>query len=488
VIPDAETVSALREQLGEIVFGTVFVLIGVVACAIALLRRRSARVFAWLGAWSGMYGARQLLHSPAVLAALPREVQAAVPLVDTLMAFLLLVAAALAWRELSLGGLRVLLLTIAVMGLVVAVAAFGTFAVSGSARALLPYNNLLAVGALAVLLAVVTVPRLSRRFTVLPNQRVLAVGSILFAVEALLTNVSRTLGFRMPRSLGSLGFAVLLFSFGYVAVRRVLASEHRLLSIERELEIARQLQHSILPAGVPDLPSVRIASAYEPMTAVAGDFYEFMPVDPHRAGFLIADVSGHGVPAALIASMIKVAAQSVSDWAPDPGEVLRRLDRLLAGHLRGQLVSAAYLWIDTQDGRARYSAAGHPPLLRWRDGELARIESNGLLFGILPDSGYPVRELDLTAGDRFLLYTDGVVEPENAAGEAFGDRRLEQVLREGRSRPAAELAQCLLAEVARWPPPSTPQQDDITLIVIDILAPASEPQDDPGRPRRVPSA
>lgn len=109
------------------------------------------------------------------------------------------------------------------------------------------------------------------------------------------------------------------------------------------------------------------------MTAVAGDFYEFIPVDGKRVGFLVADVTGHGVPAALIASMIKVAMQSVVACAHEPREVLRGLNRILYGLLRDQLVSAAYLWLDTGNRTALYSAAGHPPLLLWREGKLEGI-------------------------------------------------------------------------------------------------------------------
>ena len=151
------------------------------------------------------------------------------------------------------------------------------------------------------------------------------------------------------------------------------------------------------------------------MTAVAGDFYEFIPVDQKRVGFLVADVTGHGVPAALIASMIKVAMQSVVPCAHDPREVLRGLNRILFRQLHDQFVSAAYLWLDTENRKGLYSAAGHPPLLRWREGKLERTESNGLLFGVIPDPDYPVCDLPIHSGDRFLLYTDGVIEPENAA-------------------------------------------------------------------------
>ena len=207
------------------------------------------------------------------------------------------------------------------------------------------------------------------------------------------------------------------------------------------------------------------------MTSVAGDFYQFLPVDDHRIGFLVADVSGHGVPAALIASMIKTAMHSIDGCAHQPAEVLRRLSAVLFGDLRGQFVSVAYLWIDTAAHTATYSAAGHPPLLLWRAGEhrLVRIESNGLLLGVVPEVEFPQQSLRLAAGDRILLYTDGVTEPENEAGEAFGDQRLEQVIREHQSRSAAELSEHLVTEVRSWQSASVNQQDDITLVVIDVL-------------------
>jgi serine phosphatase RsbU (regulator of sigma subunit) len=128
----------------------------------------------------------------------------------------------------------------------------------------------------------------------------------------------------------------------------IVGNENRLLAIDKELEIARELQFSILPGKAPEVRGLGIAAAYEPMTAVAGDFYEFLKTDEQRVGFLVADVSGHGVPAALIASMIKVAAQAVNGCAAHPSQVLQRLGGILADHLRGQFVSAAYLWVDRQ--------------------------------------------------------------------------------------------------------------------------------------------
>jgi len=312
------------------------------------------------------------------------------------------------------------------------------------------------------------VPRLSNKFLILPNRGVLAVGTFLFAIEALYVNLSRPLGYQTPHILDSLGFAVLLFSLGYVAVPNIFASERRLLSIENELAIAREIQNSILPSSSPGLKNLRITAAYRPMTAVAGDFYDFIPIDQSRVGLLVADVSGHGVPAALIAAMIKVALQSVVPCAQDPGAVLHELNRILSTQLHVQVVTAAYLWLDTETRKALYSAAGHPPLLRWRGGKLERIESNGLVFGVMPELEYPVCNIPINPGDRFLLYTDGLIEPENAHGDSFGDCKLEEVVRNNQSCPPAELVDQLLFEIRHWQAASTTQQDDITLIVIDV--------------------
>jgi phosphoserine phosphatase RsbU/P len=460
----------LRDQLANIILGTVFLFIGLAACSIAAIRRQSGvRLFIWLGLWSAMYGAGLLTRSSAVVAALPRWFQMSVHHMNTVIAYLTVVVALLAFLELSLGRVRLLIEILIVAGMAVAVAGIGWFLFGGSDDKFIPYNILVAVCGLLVLVPVVGVKKLSDKFLILFNRRILAVGTLVFALEALWVNLSRPLKYQTPPLLGHLAFAVFLLSFGYVAVQIILASERRLLSIENELEVARQLQFSILPTGIPEVQNVRIAVAYRPMTAVAGDFYEFIPVDQKQVGFFVADVTGHGVPAALIASMIKVAMQSVVPCAHDPREVLRELNRILFRQLREQLVSAAYLWLDTGNRKALYSAAGHPPLLRWQGGKLERIESNGLLLGVIPDPDYPVCDLPIRSADRFLLYTDGVIEPENASGDSFGDRRLEEVVRNHQSRPPAELSDHLLSAIRVWQPASLAQQDDITLIVIDVV-------------------
>jgi sigma-B regulation protein RsbU (phosphoserine phosphatase) len=455
----------------DIIVGSVFLFIGLATCCVAAIRRRSGvRIFVWLGIWSAMYGAEHLSQSPAIVAVLPRWLQISAPYANTAMLYLGVVVGSLSFLELSLGKMRFLNQVGAFVGLAIAVVGMGFFVLTGSNDKLMLYNNLLEVCLLLVLMTVVAVPRLSRKYFVLPDRRVLATGMFVFTIEALYSNLSKNLGFGTPRILDHLGFAILLFSFGYVALQLVFTNERRLLSIEKELAIAREIQMSILPSGVPEIDHLSVSAAYLPMTEVAGDFYEFIPVDQKRVGILVADVSGHGVPAALIACMIKVAMQSVMACAHDPRAVLSGLNRVLFAQLRGQFISMAYLWLDVENRKALYSAAGHPPLLRWRQDKLERIESNGLLFGVRQEcDDYPVCAMPLAPGDRFLLYTDGVTEPENAHGDSFGDIRLEQVVRDNHGRPPSELSDRLLSEICRWQPASMSQQDDITLIVIDAI-------------------
>ncbi len=474
-----QALAALRGQVADVISGTFFVFVGLAAWGIAAMRRRSGvRLLIWLGIWSAMYGVHPLLVTLAALGLLPHWLQVSVPYLGTVIGYLILVVATRAWLELTRGKMRIFTKAVIFLALAIALAGIGFFLFTGSNDKLIPTNNALAVCSTSVLLTVVAVPKLARRFLATPHSKVLLVGTLVFAVEAIFRNLSGTLRYEFPalwnspwnsRIWDSLGFAALLFSFGYLALQMVLANERRLQLIENELAIAREIQNSILPRNVPALKNLRIAATYCPMTAVAGDFYDFIPVDQHRVGVLVADVSGHGVPAALIAAMLKMAVKSIIPCVHSPGDVLQGLNRLLSGQAPDQFVTAAYLFIDTQNHKARYSAAGHPPLLLSRGGILHRIESNGLVFGVTSQPDYPVRDIPICPGDRLLLYTDGVIEPENAKGKPFGDSKLEQVVLGAQMCPPSELTDRLLTAIRGWQPPSMAQQDDITLIVVDVV-------------------
>jgi phosphoserine phosphatase RsbU/P len=291
---------------------------------------------------------------------------------------------------------------------------------------------------------------------------------ILFVVHANLLGLKLLTGHNVE----FLGFLVFVAALGYLSARRIFTNEERLLAIDKELEIARRIQASTLPQTIPALAGFEIAARHLPMSAVAGDFYDFLRVDENRVGILVADVTGHGVPAALIASMVKVAFASQASHADDPARVLTGLNRGLCGMFEEHFVTAAYLFVDLEKSLIRYSAAGHPPLIlaSRATGKVGEIEENGLMLGMFSEAAYSSVEIRVGPGDRCLLYTDGVFEATNTAQEEFGKSRCKEFLESQRGVPAAPFANALLNKIASFSGHNSgrPQEDDITLLVLDF--------------------
>ena len=465
-----ETLSITRLEVAGIMLGTAFLLMGLAAAGFSAARGGGGkfRLLLWQGIFSALFGARVLAAVPASFSILPQWMWPSRSFVLEIITYLIIIPAALFWMELSAGFLRrllkIALMAASLLGVVGIIASF----ILQSPEKLVPAANLLAVVLLLALTPLVVIPGLARKNLIVQSP-VAAAGTLIAAVASLYAAVQTFVHVPELAFLEPAGVALFVLALGYVAAEKVLSDEHRPFSVEDELAVAREIHNSILPEEVPELYGVKVSATHHPTPKLAGDFYEFLAVDSKHAGFLVADVSGHGVPAALIAAMVKVAAQKVTPQAADPREVLRGLNRTLTRQLRGKFVSLAYLWVDVETGTAKYSGAGHPPLIRWRGGKLERFESNGLLMGVMANADYPVRELELRPGDRFLLYTDGLIEPENAEGHPFGESRLEHVLRNDQGRPPDVLAQDLLWEINRWQPAFVTQEDDITMIVIDAV-------------------
>jgi len=251
-------------------------------------------------------------------------------------------------------------------------------------------------------------------------------------------------------------------------IREQLARQ--LLMIRKELETARQIQLSILPAEVPKMEGLDIAARYIPMSSVAGDFYDFIVVDEKHLGILVADVSGHGMPAALIASMLKIALAAQVTHAADPAQVLLGLNQALCGKFQHHFVTAAYLFVDMLKQTLTYAGAGHPPLLLWgssSEGVRAVVE-NGLFLGKFPQATYSSVELPLRAGDWGLLYTDGIPETTNHSEVEFGTDHFKQFLETNESTSADHFADRLLEELSLWSARDSGDDldDDITLVAI----------------------
>jgi len=246
----------------------------------------------------------------------------------------------------------------------------------------------------------------------------------------------------------------------------------QLLALNNELEMARQIQLSILPHTLPKLPGLDISARFVPMTAVAGDFYDFIHIDDRHIGILMADVAGHGLSSALIASMLQVALTAQAAHASEPAKVLSGLNEALCGKFAEKFVTAAYIYLDLEKNLLRYAGAGHPPIMQYRSStrKAIKILENGIVLGMFDEAVYEALELPMDQGDRYVLYTDGVLEATNTTGEMYGADRLMRFIEDNYTLNANTFADALLAEIANWTSRSAcqNQQDDITLLLFDF--------------------
>jgi sigma-B regulation protein RsbU (phosphoserine phosphatase) len=246
----------------------------------------------------------------------------------------------------------------------------------------------------------------------------------------------------------------------------------QLVAINSELELAREVQLSILPREIPQLQGLEIVARYLPMSSVAGDFYDFVVVDDKHVGILIADVSGHGLSAALIASMLQTALAAQSAHASNPAQVLSGLNLALYGKFQRHFVTAAYLFVDMEKNTAHYAGGAHQPILHWRAGtrEVTEFIENGLMLGPFSHSTYSAITFGLEEGDRIVLITDGIVEAVDSSGSPFGMDRLKQILESNHALSASLLADALLYGLSSWSEHAigTGQADDITVLTIDF--------------------
>jgi len=276
------------------------------------------------------------------------------------------------------------------------------------------------------------------------------------------------------------GFLVLCIGLGYVAAHHFFSTERKLLAIEQEIEIARRIQHSNLPGNLRSPSGLDVAARYVPMSTVAGDFYDIRIKEQSGVGILIADVSGHGVGAALIGSMLKVAFASQAECLANPARVLTEINRILQGKIEESFVTACSLFIDIANGRVLYANAGHPPPLLWRSSkkELSRFPLGGTILGPFPELVYENATLDLEEDDRIILYTDGIIETRSRTGEFFGDDRLEAFIKGHSSDSADCIADKFIEHLSRWSGRSQERalDDDLTLIVVDVVAEPDAPE------------
>jgi len=245
-----------------------------------------------------------------------------------------------------------------------------------------------------------------------------------------------------------------------------------LASLQQELEIAREMQLSILPRQTPNRREIDIASAMIPAKEIGGDFYDYFAIDDDHLALVIADVSGKGVPAAFFMAISRTLLKSNALFLRTPGATIAALnDQLCMENDQMMFVTVFYAVLQLSTGQLTYVNAGHnPPILLSQDTAQFFPRSRNMGLAVLEDQHYHEGTLQLAPGDCLLLYTDGVTEATNAQEALFGDAPLLQVAQSFRAQPdrrgaARQLAERIVAEVRRFEAGAA-QADDITVVAL----------------------
>jgi sigma-B regulation protein RsbU (phosphoserine phosphatase) len=238
--------------------------------------------------------------------------------------------------------------------------------------------------------------------------------------------------------------------------------------MERELQVARELQSSLIPRETPQLAGWDFAALWQPAREVSGDFYDFPPDRAGHLGIVIADVSDKGMPAALFMALARSTVRASVAQAPSPADAITQANYLVCSDAaNGMFISLFYGQLDPETGQMTYVNAGHnPPLLyRATDGTLTELARTGILLGVDESVTFEQRMLQLNAGDFVLLYTDGVTEAIDAQTNEFGRERLQRLLLDQHGAGAAQII-AGLAEAITGFVGATPQSDDITVVMV----------------------
>jgi serine phosphatase RsbU (regulator of sigma subunit) len=256
----------------------------------------------------------------------------------------------------------------------------------------------------------------------------------------------------------------------YDSMRRQIEAQYRSLrekeALEREVAIAREVQRGLLPRAAPQIDGIEVAGVCLPAVGVGGDYFDYLPLAQDRLGLVIADVSGKGIPAALLMAGLQASVRSLAIPGASPGEVNRRLNDMILPTISESRY--ATLFFALYDGPTRsltYSNAGHFPPVVVSSGEHVRLSEGGLPIGMFGGAGYGEGTLALGCGDLVALFTDGVIEAPDRHDREFGEARLLDLLVRHRGEELDDILRVVIGEVERWSG-GGPPHDDVTLVLV----------------------
>src|SRR5438093_1022062 len=262
--------------------------------------------------------------------------------------------------------------------------------------------------------------------------------------------------------------------------------------IEQELRVAQLIQQQFLPKSVPNLPGWQVAAFYRAAAQVGGDFYDFIELPDDKLGLVVGDVTGHGVPAALVMATTRSVLRSEAPRLVAPSKVLERVNDFLNNDIpQNMFVTCLYAVLDPATGAMRYANAGHDlPFVR-RGHDVTELRATGMPLGAMPGMQYEEKEATLAPGDVLLLHSDGVAEAHDAGHPMFGFPRMRKLF--GDLGSGHELIDGLLESLHDFTGPTWEQEDDITLVTLSrsaglggerVLTEFEEPSA-PGNERRI---
>jgi phosphoserine phosphatase RsbU/P len=246
---------------------------------------------------------------------------------------------------------------------------------------------------------------------------------------------------------------------------RIAQQENRL---ERDLAMARELQSRLLPQTLPTIPNLEIAAKFAPARAIGGDLYDFVSYSLSRTAIVIGDVSGKGAPAAIYAALVSGILRSHAPIEPSPAEMLSAVNYSLGERrIEGQFVSLIYAVWDDESRSLRVANSGLPRPIFCHDGKVEIIEATGLPLGLFDDADYDEFSFRAKAGDMFVLFSDGILDARNKAGELFGRERLERIAARSSNLTADAVVKAIFKAVAEHAS-GEETFDDETVVVLKV--------------------
>ncbi len=238
--------------------------------------------------------------------------------------------------------------------------------------------------------------------------------------------------------------------------------------LERQVQIAAEVQRRMMPARPPRVPGLDIAALYVPCFELGGDFYDFIPLGDHSIGLTVADVVGKGLPASLLMASVRAAMRAQADNVYDLDEIVSRVNKSMSLDMRAnEFITLWYGVLDYKNRQLTYCSAGHEPAILVRGGKMRELSTGGMVIGVDPEQKYDKEVVQLQKGDVLFIYTDGVPDAMNFAGDKFGKPRMRECLMAHLGDSAEQICRQMLWETRRFVGLNR-RTDDTTMVVVKV--------------------